>query len=135
MKLQVTRKVLLKDGLLITNSERKTAMNKKLFPLTKLQKIWKRKSFLWILLTEYSKKIFTPSFSNTMLYAVLFEDSVWKYAGKVRGIYSFFGDGKKREGKCSSRIFAMESAGRNTGCVFSFAVDFLFCFIDHNGRM
>jgi len=61
--------------------------------------------------------------------------SVWKYAGEVREIYSFFSGGEKREGKCSSRIFVMESVGRNTGCAFSFAVDFLICFINSNGRM
>ena len=68
--------------------ERKTTLNKKLFPLTKLIKKRKRKSFLWILLNECSKNIFDPSFGNTMLnktalhepkmlYDILFE-SAWE---------------------------------------------------------
>ena len=46
--------------------------------------------FLWILLTEYPKNIFTPSFGNTMLYAVLFVHGVWKYAGvAVENLFFF----------------------------------------------
>ena len=104
--------------------ERKTAVNKKLFPLTKLHKKRKRKSFLWILQTECSKNLFTPSFGNTMLYAVLFIRCVWKYAGEVREIYSFFGVGKKREGKSSFCIFFGKRVGQNTKCTFSFAVGY-----------
>ena len=62
MILRITGKVLPNDGLLITDSGKKTDLNKKLFPLTKLQKIWKWKSFLWILITESPKNIFNPVF-------------------------------------------------------------------------
>ena len=64
----------------------------------------------------------TPSFGNTMLYAVLFIRCVWKYVGEVREIYSFFGVGKKREGKSSFCIFFGKRVGQNTKCAFSFAV-------------
>ena len=70
-----------------------------------------------------SQRIYsTPSFGNTMLYAVLFIRCVWKYAGEVREIYSFFGVGKKRDGKSSFCIFFGKRVGQNTKCAFSFAV-------------
>ena len=64
-----------------------------------------------------------------MLYAVLFIQCVCKYAGEVREIYSFFSEGKKREGKCSFCIFLGRSVGRNTKCAFSFALAISLCFI------
>ena len=66
----------------------------------------------------------TPSFGNTMLYAVLFIRCVWKYAGEVREIYSFFSVGKKREGESSFCIFFGKRVGQNTKCAFSFAVGY-----------
>ena len=44
---------------------------------------------------------FTPHFSNTMLYAVLFYSVSCKYAGVGEGNLFFFGGRKKKEGKSS----------------------------------
>ena len=64
-----------------------------------------------------------------MLYAVLFMLCVWKYAGEVREIYSFFGMGKKREGKCSFCIFSGKRVEQNTKCALLFALAVYLCFI------
>ena len=133
--MQITEKVLPKDGLLLTNSGKNSRREQKTFSASKLHKKMKLKSFLWILLTECSKTVFTPSFGNTLLYAVLFMQFVCRYAVEVREIYSFFCVGKKREGKCSFCFFRRESIGQKTKCAFTFAVGFLICFIDHNGRI
>jgi len=45
LRLHLTGKVLPKDGLLITDSGKKTDLNKKLFPLTKLQKNMEAEKF------------------------------------------------------------------------------------------
>ena len=64
-----------------------------------------------------------------MLNAVLFIRCVWKYAGEVREIYSFFSLGKKREGKSSFCIFFGKRVGQNTKSAFPFAVAHLLCFV------
>ena len=48
----------------------KTILSKNFFRFAKILKKVKRKSFLRILLTEFSKTKFDPSFANTLLYAV-----------------------------------------------------------------
>ena len=77
----------------------------------------------------------TPSFGNTMLYAVLFIRCVWKYAGEVREIYSFFSVGKKREGKSSFADVGFVAGEAVCKCAFSFAVGFVVCFVSNYGRM
>lgn len=52
LRLQVTGKVFLQAGLKKTKLSTNTEQNKKLFPLTKLAKNWKRKSFLWLNITN-----------------------------------------------------------------------------------
>ena len=115
--------------------ERKTAVNKKLFPLTKLHKKRKRKSFLWILQTECSKNLFTPSFGNTMLYAVLFIRCVCKYAGEAVGNLFFFWRWQKEGREMLFLFFRWQSVGHKTKCAFSFAVGFLIYFFCHIGRI
>lgn len=66
----LTEKVLAKNGLPCKHFQRKTELEQKFFPLAKLLKKWKRKNFLRILLTEFSKTVFTPFFANTLLCAV-----------------------------------------------------------------
>ena len=67
-----------------------------------------------------------PSFGNTMLYAVLFIRCVWKYAGEVREIYSFFSEGKKREGKSSFAVFGFAVGVADCKCTFSCGAGILF---------
>ena len=64
-----------------------------------------------------------------MLYAVLFIRCVWKYAGEVREIYSFFSVGKKSEGKSSFAILGFALGVADCKCAFSCAVANCFLFI------
>ena len=93
-----------------------------------------RKKFLWVNITAFSAFTLTPHFSNTMLYAVLFIQPVWKYAGVGEGNLFFFGGGKKREGKSSFAVFGFAVGGADCKCAFSFAVDFIPCFVLAEGR-
>ena len=77
----------------------------------------------------------TPHFSNTMLYAVLFVQCVWKYVGVVEGNLFFFGGGERREGKSSFVVFGFGAGGADCKCAFSFAVDFAICFVANIGRI
>ena len=85
--------------------------------------------------TEFSNNLFTPSFGNTMLYAVLFIQCVCKYAGEVREIYSFFKRWQKEGREMLFLFFRWESIGQKTKCAFSFAVGFLICFFGYKARM
>ena len=76
----------------------------------------------------------TPHFSNTMLYAVLFVQFVWKYAGVGVGNLFFFGGGEKRAGKSFFAVFGFAVGGADCKCAFSFAVDFIPCFVSAEGR-
>ena len=69
-----------------------------------------------------------------MLYAVLFMRYVWKYAGEVREIYSFFSEGKKREGKSSFAVFGFAVGGADCKCAFPYALDFSVCFVMKDAR-
>ena len=75
---------------------------------------------------------FTPAFAKPMLYAVLFMRCVFftrcvcKYAGEMGEIYSFFSEGKKREGKCSFCIFLTEALGKIQNVHFPLRWAFLF---------
>jgi hypothetical protein len=60
ISLQVTERVLAKDGILQLKVGRKTARSKKLFPLTKLIKKWKRKSFFADFVNEMPKEFLQP---------------------------------------------------------------------------
>lgn len=59
-----------------------------------------------------------------LLYAVLFVQLVWRYAGVGEGNLFFFSVGKKREGKSSLADFGLGAGGADCKCAFSFAVDF-----------
>ena len=69
-----------------------------------------------------------------MLYAVIFIKLVWKYAGVAVGNLFFFGGGKKREGKSSFAVLDLAVGGADCKCAFSFAVDFIPCFVLADGR-
>ncbi|OJV48249.1 MAG: hypothetical protein BGO40_07095 [Chryseobacterium sp. 39-10] len=69
-----------------------------------------------------------------MLYAVLFVQEVWNYAGVGVGNLFFFGGGKKREGKSSFAVFGFVAGGADCKCAFSFAVDFTPYFVLADGR-
>ena len=88
-----------------------------------------------VLLTNSLRFPSTPHLAKPMLYAVLFIRCVWKYAGEVREIYSFFSVGKKREGKSSFCIFFGKRIGQNTKCAFLFAVAHLLCFESANDKI
>ena len=90
---------------------------------------------MWVNITEFSILTLTPHFSNTMLYAVLFVQCVWKYVGVVEGNLFFFGGGEKGEGKSSFAVFGFGAGGADCKCAFSFAVDFAICFVANIGRM
>jgi len=60
-----------------------------------------RKVFLRLNATELPTLTSTPSFANTMLYAVLFIQIVWKYTGVAEENLFFFCGGNKRERKSS----------------------------------
>ena len=68
----------------------------------------------------------TRHFANAMLYAVLFVQSVWKYAGVGVGNLFFFGGGERREGKSSFAVFGFAVAGADCKCAFSCAACFFF---------
>ena len=70
-----------------------------------------------------------------MLYAVLFIQLVWRYAGVVEGNLFFFGGGEKWEGKSSFAVFGFVAGGADCKCAFAFAVGFTFCFVNNNGRI
>ena len=80
LKYRTTEKVLAKDGLLCRQFQRKTDLNKMLFQISKLHKKRNMKSILRILLTEFSKTIFTPSFANTVLYDGVFSTQIFGFA-------------------------------------------------------
>ena len=61
----------------------------------------------------------TPHFSNTMLYAVLFVQCVWKYVGVVEGNLYFFGGGERREGKSSFADFGFGAGEAVCKCAFT----------------
>ena len=63
-------KVLLKDGLLQLRSQLKTELSNCFFRETKLYKKCETKKQLRLNITELSTLSLTPSFSNTLLYAV-----------------------------------------------------------------
>ena len=67
----------------------------------------------------------TPSFANTMLYAVLFVQLVCKYTGVGEGNLFFFGGGEKREGKSSFADFGFGAGGAVCKCAFTVAVEVL----------
>ena len=71
--------------------------------------------------------------NNTMLYAVLFVQCVWKYVGVVEGNLYFFSGGERKEVKSSFAVFGF--GGADCKCAFSFAVDFANCFVVNIGRM
>ena len=77
----------------------------------------------------------TPHFSNTMLYAVLFVQCVWKYVGVVEGNLYFFSGGERKEVKSSFAVFGFGVGGADCKCAFSFAVDFAICFVVNIGRI
>ena len=108
---------------------------KTIFVFSKLQKNKKRNGFLRVFSKNFLRFPSTPSFGNTMLYAVLFIRYVCKYAGEVREIYSFFRDGKKREGKCSFCFFEWKALGKKQNVHFPLRWAFSFIFFGHIGRM
>ena len=86
-------------------------------------------------MTATSIQSLAPHFANTMLYAVLFVQSVWEYAGVGVGNLFFFGGGEKREGKSSFAVFGFAAGGADCKCAFSCVVDFVICFVNKHGRM
>ena len=70
-----------------------------------------------------------------MLYAVLFVQLVWKYAGVGEGNLFFFGGGEKRAGKSSFADVGFGEGGAVCKCAFSFAVGFVVCFVINYRRM
>ena len=70
-----------------------------------------------------------------MLYAVLFFQSAWKYAGVGAGNLFFFSDGKKRERKSSFAVFGFADGGADWKCAFSCAAGFLVCFVNYEARI
>ena len=70
-----------------------------------------------------------------MLYAVLSVRFVCKYAGEVREIYSFFSEGKKREGKSSFAVFGFAVGGADCKCAFSCGAGVLVCIMNFIGRI
>ena len=86
-------------------------------------------------LTESSIQSLIPHFANTMLYAVLFVQFVWKYVGVVEGNLFFFGGGEKREGKSSFADMDFGVGEAVCKCAFSFEVDFAICFVANIGRI
>ena len=72
---------------------------------------------------------FDPAIAKPMLYAVLFIQSVWNYTGVGVGNLFFFLRGKKRERKSSFAVFGFVAGGADCKCAFSFAVDFIPCFV------
>ena len=65
---------------------------------------------------------------------MLFVHTVCEYAGVAVGNLFFFGGGKKREGKSSFAVFGFAVGGADCKCAFSFAVDFIPCFVSAEGR-
>ena len=59
-------------------------------------------------------------FANTVLYAVLFVQSVCKYAGEGVGNLFFFGGGEKRPRKSSFAVFGFAAGGADCKCAFSY---------------
>ena len=70
-----------------------------------------------------------------MLYAVLFIQLVWKYAGVAVGNLFFFGGGEKGKGKSSFAVFGFVAGEADCKCAFSFAVGFVVRFIVNIVRM
>ena len=69
-----------------------------------------------------------------MLYAVFFVQVVWKYAGVGEGNLFFFCRWEKRERKSSFADVGFGAGGAVCKCAFSFAVDFIPCFVLADGR-
>ena len=74
---------------------------------------------------KYFYYILSPHFSNTMLYAVLFIQSICKYAVVGEGNLFFFGGGEKREGKSSFADLGFGAGGAVCKCAFTVAVEVL----------
>ena len=74
---------------------------------------------------KYFYYILSPHFSNTMLYAVLFIQLDWKYAGVGEGNLFFFSGGEKREGKSSFADMGFGVGKAVCKCAFTVAVGFL----------
>ena len=83
---------------------------------------------------KFFNENFTPHFANTMLYAVLFIQIVWKYTGVAEENLFFFCGGNKRERKSSFADVGFGAGGADCKCAFSFAVDFIPCFVSAEGR-
>ena len=90
---------------------------------------------MWVNITTFSAFTLTPHFSNTMLYAMLFVQSVWKYAGVAVENLFFFGGGEKGEGKSSFAVLGFAEGGADCKCAFFFAVDFFISLIFNYGRI
>ena len=75
----------------------------------------------------------TPHFSNTMLYAVLFVQCVWKYVGVVEGNLYFFSGGERKEVKSSFAVFGF--GGADCKCAFSCGAGVLVCIMNFIGRI
>ena len=70
-----------------------------------------------------------------MLYAVLFVQSVCKYAGVGEGNLFFFGGGEKKEGKSSFADMGFGAGGAVCKCTFTVVVGFLVLFANKHGKM
>ena len=91
-----------------------------------------------IAVDKYFKKFNCPEyphFANTMLYAVLFVQLVWKYAGVGEGNLFFFSGGEKREGKSSFADMDFGMGEAVCKCAFTVAVGFIVRFINKHIRM
>ena len=77
----------------------------------------------------------TPSFANTMLYAVLFVQLVCKYTGVGEGNLFFFGGGEKREGKSSFADFGFGAGEAVCKCAFTVAVGYIVRFVNKHERI
>ena len=82
---------------------------------------------MWVNITEFSILTLTPHFSNTMLYAVLFVQCVWKYVGVVEGNLYFFSGGERKEVKSSFAVFGFGGAECKgaCGCAEDFVIGFV----------
>ena len=78
---------------------------------------------------------FTPHFSNTMLYAVLFIQLVCKYAAVGDGNLFFCGGGEKREGNSSFADFGFGAGEAVCKCAFTIVVAFFTCYLKNYVRI
>ena len=71
-----------------------------------------------------------------MLYAVLFIQRCWKYAGVLgEGNLFFFGGGGKRERKSSFAVFGFGAGGADCKCAFSCVVGIYARFLSYIERI